>query len=71
MYYVYIVSGDQFNFGTKDMPHIRKWFLSLIIEEKTYRGYSCYLTWLIGRMTTNTLGSLKLRYIPITGMASI
>ena len=24
MYYVYIVSGEQFIFGTKDMPHIRK-----------------------------------------------
>ena len=64
MYYVYIVSGEQFNFGTKDMPHIRKWFLSLITD----RGYNGYLIWLIGRMKTNTLGSLKLRDLPITGM---
>ena len=68
MYYVYIVSGEQFNFGTKDMTRARKWFLSLITDQNTCRGYNGYLTWRIGRMKTKTLWGLKLRDISIAGM---
>ena len=61
MYFWYISHDAKFDFKTNDMPQIRKWFYSLLMNGTFYEEVSPYILWLTSKLQGNKIGSLNLQ----------
>ena len=56
MYIWYLSHGAEFDFSTKDMPQIRNWCFTLLVQRTVYEDASLYMSWLLSKMTNDRMG---------------